>query len=94
MDRFKIYLIVLVLFGGYKVTAFGIETGKGATAQYLIRQKDYDNYETRPYEIAGVTFYCPIAGDQVGYSSFPSSPSEAGIGFLGEGISDGFRADK
>ena len=85
-------LIVLLLI--YKGAALARETAGSYVNDYWLVQKDYDNYETRPYEIAGVTFYCPIAGDQVGYSSFPSSPSEAGIGFLGEGISDGFRADK
>ena len=85
-------LIVLLLI--YKGAALARETAGFYVNDYWLVQKDYDNYETRPYEIAGVTFYCPIAGDQVGYSSFPSSPSEAGIGFLGEGISDGFRADK
>ena len=85
-------LIVLLLI--YKGAALARETAGSYVNDYWLVQKDYDNYETRPYEIAGVTFYGPIAGDQVGYSSFPSSPSEAGIGFLGEGISDGFRADK
>ncbi len=85
-------LIVLLLI--YKGAALAREIAGSYVNDYWLVQKDYDNYETRPYEIAGVTFYCPIAGDQVGYSSFPSSPSEAGIGFLGEGISDGFRADK
>ncbi len=85
-------LIVLLLI--YKGAALARETAGSYVNDYWLVQKDYDIYETRPYEIAGVTFYCPIAGDQVGYSSFPSSPSEAGIGFLGEGISDGFRADK
>lgn len=85
-------LIVLLLL--YKGAALARETAGSYVNGYWLVQKDYDNYETRPYEIAGVTFYCPIAGDQVGYDSFPSSPSEAGIGFLGEGISDGFRAEK
>lgn len=85
-------LIVLLLL--YKGAALARETAGSYVNGYWLVQKDYDNYETRPYEIAGVTFYCPIAGDQVGYDSFPSSPSEAGIGFLGEGIQDGFRAEK
>lgn len=85
-------LIVLLLI--YKGAALARETAGSYVNDYWLVQKDYDNYETRPYEIAGVTFYCPVAGDQVGYDSFPSSPSEAGIGFLGEGISDGFRAEK
>lgn len=91
MDRFKIYLIVLVLFGGYKVTAFGIETGKGATAQYLIRQKDYDNYETVSYELHGYTFYYPLQGDRVGYRDFPSAPIKAEDIFLGDTIREGFK---
>lgn len=85
-------LIILLLL--YKGAVLARETAGSYVNGYWLVQKDYDNYETRPYEIAGVTFYCPVAGDQVGYDSFPSSPSEAGIGFLGEGISDGFRAEK
>lgn len=85
-------LIVLLLL--YKGAALARETAGSYVNGYWLVQKDYDNYETRPYEIAGVTFYCPVAGDQVGYDSFPSSPSEVGIGFLGEGIQDGFRAEK
>ena len=53
-------------------------------------RKDYENFETVSYEIEGVTFYCPVSGDQVGYQAFPSSPVKAGIRFLGSGIADGF----
>lgn len=91
MDRFKIYLIGLALFGVYKLAAFGIETGKGATAQYLIRQKDYENFETAAYELHGYTFYYPLQGDRVGYRDFPSAPVKAEDIFLGDTIREGFK---
>ena len=91
MDRFKIYLIGLALFGVYKLAAFGIETGKGATAQYLIRQKDYENFETVSYELHGYTFYYPLQGDRVGYRDFPSAPVKAEDIFLGDTIREGFK---
>lgn len=91
MDRFKIYLIVLALFGAYKLAAFGIEVGKGATIKYLVRQKDYENYETIAYELHGYTFYYPVQGDRVGYRDFPSAPIKAEDIFLGDTIQEGFK---
>ena len=91
MDRFKIYLIVLVLFGTYKLAVFGIEVGKGATIQYLVRQKDYENFETVDYELHGYTFYYPVWGDRVGYRDFPSAPVKAEDIFLGDTIQEGFK---
>lgn len=84
--------VFVVLFLLYKGFALARETAGCYVDDYWLVQKDYENYETRPYEIEGVTFYCPAEGDQVGYESFPSSPAEADIVFLGEGIADGFGA--
>lgn len=91
MDRFKIYLIVFALFGAYKLMTFGMEVGKGATTQYLVRQKDYENFETTAYELHGYTFYYPVQGDRVGYRDFPSAPVKAEDIFLGDTIQDGFK---
>lgn len=74
----------------YKGAALGREIITSAENDYWLAQKDYENFETVSYEIEGVTFYCPVSGDQVGYQAFPSSPVEAGIRFLGSGIADGF----
>lgn len=82
--------VVLILV--YKGFALCREIAGSYVNDYWFAQKDYENYETRPYEIEGLTFYCPVEGDQAGYDSFPSSPQEAKIGLLGEKISDGFRA--
>lgn len=76
----------------YKVFALTRETTGSYVNDYWLVQKDYENYETCAYEIAGVTFYCSTEGDQTGYDSFPSSPAEAEILFLGDDIADGFRA--
>ena len=76
----------------YKGFALGREIAGSYVNDYWFTQKDYENYETRSYEIEGLTFYCPVEGDQVGYDSFPSSPQEAEIALLGEGAADGFRA--
>lgn len=83
-------LVMLILV--YKGFALGREIAGSYVNDYWFTQKDYENYETRSYEIEGLTFYCPVEGDQVGYDSFPSSPQEAEIALLGEGAADGFRA--
>lgn len=80
-----------VLFLLYKGFALGREIVGSYVNDYWIIQKDYENYETYPYEINGVTFYCPVEGDRVGYEKFPSSPVKAQVAFLGEGIAEGFR---
>lgn len=91
LDRFKIYYILILVFGLYKLSAFGMEVYRGATARYLIRQKDYENLETTAYELHGITFYYPVSGDQVGYRDFPSAPLKAEDIFLGDTIEEGFK---
>lgn len=96
LDRFRIYYIALALLGVYKLGTFGVETGRGLTGEYLLEQKDYENFETVPYELHGYTFYYPAQGDRTGYRDFPASPvkAEADGGqdlFRGEKIEDGFR---
>lgn len=87
----KVCIAVTGLFLLYKATAFGRELVNSYVNDYWVYQKDYENFATRSYEIDGITFYCPITGDQVGYESFPSSPIEAQITLRGEGLEDGFR---
>lgn len=91
LDRFKIYLIVLFLFGMYKIFTFGMEVGQSATTKYLICQKDYENFETQSYELHGYIFYYPKEGDRTGYRDFPSSPVKAEDIFRGETIEEGFK---
>ena len=91
LDRFKIYYILILVFGLYKLSAFVMEVYGGATARYLIRQKDYENFETTAYELHGITFYYPVSGDQVGYRDFPSAPLKAEDIFLGDTIEEGFK---
>lgn len=79
-------VIFLLLYKGLALTR-----EIAGTCGYWLTQKDYENYETYAYEIDGVTFYCPVQGDRVGYEAFPSSPAEAEITFLGEELKDGFR---
>ena len=85
----RVVSALVVLFLLYKGFALGREAVSYERG-YLLFQKDYENYEIRPYEIEGITFYCPVEGDRVGYEAFPSSPQEAQIGFLGEEMEDGF----
>lgn len=82
--------VLMVLFLFYKGFALGREMAESYVNDYWIFQKDYENYETYSYEIKGIPFYCPTEGDRAGYESFPSSPTQAQIQFLGEGIEDGF----
>lgn len=82
----------VLLLLAYKGLALGREIVVSYVNAYWLAQKDYEKYETYPYEIEGVTFYCPVEGDQAGYDAFPSAPAEAQILFLGEGLADGFVA--
>ncbi|MBO5210014.1 MAG: hypothetical protein J6B68_11865 [Lachnospiraceae bacterium] len=86
----KICIALIGVFLLYKAATFGKELVNSYVNDYWICQKDYENYETESYEIEGITFYCPVSGDQVGYESFPSSPAKAQIAFRGAGIKDGF----
>lgn len=91
LDRFKIYMILAGVFCLYKLAAFGVEVYKSATPEYFIRQKDYENFETIPYELHGITFYYPEEGDRTGYRDFPASPIKAEDIFLGDTIKEGFK---
>lgn len=82
------------LAGCYKAVMFGREIAAGYSAEYFIRQKDYENFEAESYEIDGVVFYYPKEGDRIGYEAFPSSPAKALIEFRGSRIEDGFRYKK
>lgn len=82
----------VVLLLAYKVFALGRGIVTSYENDHWILQKDYENFEVESCEIEGVTFYYPVMGDQTGYDAFPSAPTRPQIAFLGEGISDGFRA--
>ncbi len=90
LDRYRILLIALCIFGVYKAAMFGIEVTQTATTKYLLVQKDYENFATIPYELHGYTFYYPEEGDRTGYQDFPASPIQAGDIFRGETIQEGF----
>lgn len=89
MEKACMFLIGLFLL--YKAAAFGREIITSYVDDYWLYQKDYDNYETKSYEIDGIVFYYPVEGDRVGYKSFPSSPTEAQMRLRGDSIGDGFR---
>ena len=90
-DRFCVYAVIICLLAFYKTGAFGAELYRQASLEYLVLQKDYENYETVPYELHGYTFYYPLHGDQTGYQDFPASPVKAEDIFRGETIKDGFK---
>lgn len=89
-DRFRVYAVIICLLASYKAGAFCVELYQQASPEYLLVQKDYENYETIPYELHGYTFYYPLYGDQTGYQDFPASPVKAEDIFRGETIEDGF----
>ncbi len=91
LDRFRIYMIALILVGAYKLTSFGAEAVRGATAEYIIKQKDYERFEMQSYVLHGYTFYYPVDGDRTGYDVFPASPLKAEDIFRGETIEEGFK---
>ena len=68
-----------------------METVRSGTTEYLVLQKDYENFETVPYELHGYTFYYPREGDRTGYADFPASPVKSEDIFLGDTIKDGFK---
>lgn len=93
VDRYKLCIALLVIVGIYKLGVFGLETGRTASADYMVFQKDYENFETVAYELSGYTFYYPAEGDRTGYEDFPASPQRASEEMLrSEYIRDGFRA--
>jgi hypothetical protein len=94
MDRYKLYLIALLMVGVYKLAAFGGEVAGSATADYLVFQKDYDNFETIPYEMHGYTFYYPAEGDRTGYEDFPAAPLKKEDIFRGDSLKEGFVSEE
>ena len=90
-DRFRIYAVLISLLAVYKAGIFGSEVYRQASPEYLLLQKDYENYETISYELHGYTFYYPAHGDQTGYRDFPASPVRAEDIFRGETIEEGFK---
>lgn len=90
-DRYKVFLIMLILVGIYKTGAFAAETVANVTGRYLLSQKDYENFKTISYELHGYTFYYPEEGDRTGYEDFPASPVKAADIFRGDTIEEGFR---
>lgn len=84
-------MIAVILVGAYKLTSFGAEAVRGATAEYIIKQKDYERFEMQSYVLHGYTFYYPVDGDRTGYDVFPASPLKAEDIFRGETIEEGFK---
>lgn len=96
MGRIFWRLVYAAVFfiGCYKIVMFGREIAAGYSAEYFVRQKDYENFEAQSYKIEGITFYYPKEGDRIGYEAFPSSPVKASVELIGTGIKDGFRYRK
>jgi len=89
----RVLYCLLILVAIYKAFTFGVETAKAATTDYLVCQKDYENFDVFTYELDGVTIYAPKEGDRVGYDAFPSSPWVMDkIGLRGTDIRKGFKA--
>lgn len=91
LDRYRLFFILLALAGAYKAGTFAAEMVNGADGKHLVHQKDYENFETVPYELHGYTFYYPKEGDRTGYKDFPASPIKAEDIFRGASIEEGFR---
>ncbi len=91
VDKGKLYLVVVLLLGCYKMGALVKETVTFGTTEYLIHQKDYENFETTAYDLHGYTFYYPVEGDRTGYDDFPAAPVKAEDIFRGDTIEEGFK---
>lgn len=90
-DHFRLFVVLLSLLGIYKFAMFGMELYKTASADFLICQKDYENFETKAYELNGYIFYYSESGDRTGYEAFPASPVKAEDIFRGDIIEEGFK---
>lgn len=82
----SVLVVLFLVYKGFALSREAVSYERG----YWLLQKDYENYETCTYEVEGITFYCPVEGDRVGYEAFPSSPTEAQIKFMGDGLAGGF----
>lgn len=94
LDKHRLYLAALFLVGAYKLIAFGSEVAGSATTDYLVFQKDYDNFDTIAYEMNGYTFYYPAEGDRTGYNDFPAAPQRKENIFRGNELKDGFVSEE
>lgn len=86
----RLLYVAVCLLACYKLLAFGLESRNSFTKEYFINQKDYENFETKEYEISGHIFYNALQGDRTGYNDFPSSPVEADIVLRGDSLKEGF----
>ena len=89
-DKRLAYLVAVGAFLLFKIFAFSRGLVKDFSTEYLIVQQDYGQYEVREEQIDGISFYCPVEGDRVGYDPFPSYPSVPDIKLRGKEIKDGF----
>lgn len=88
----RIIYVALALFGLYKVFMFGKEVITSFRTDTFIIQQDYDIFETKTYDMDGITFYAPTEGDRVGYDAFPSTPWEVDAELRGQDIYSGFKS--
>lgn len=88
---YPIVYVVIGILACYKLFSFCRETVTAYESNYLIHQKDYENFETMSYEIQGISFYYPTEGDRTGYEAFPASPVKSEIILRGKDLKDGFR---
>lgn len=93
LDRGRCAVAALCLLGIYKVGMFGLETIRSFTPQYFVLQKDYEHFDTIPYEMNGIRFYYSDDGDRTGYEAFPASPWQMEDILMGETIQEGFIHD-
>ena len=82
--------IMIVLFLLYKSGMIILQEIPHIDKKYFLKQEDYLAYEVKPYMVSGFTFYYPVAGDQTGYSPFPSVPAKKQIVLRGKSLADGF----
>lgn len=91
LRRQQFIYVLICLYGGYKLIMMGGYIHSNYLVDAYIWQQDYGSYELTVYELGGVTFYRPVAGDQAGYDYFPAAPTQPDMELRGEGLKDGFR---
>lgn len=89
----KVFVALLALWIVFKGINLIRDEYPRFNAKYFLAQQDYGTYETKTFEISGVTFYYPAEGDQIGYEPFPAATHDLSdeMEFIGKNIHDGFK---
>ncbi len=87
-------MAVLWAFSAVKLVSLVRYCRGEAGKQAYVWQQDYGHYALESFVVDGITFYCPVSGDRIGYDPFPSVPSQEHIRLRGGSMEEGFCASE